>query len=148
MRLAHADEMEQVAELAWHNGSPQEQAAQSLAAFMPAFADWCAEHQHTHLPVVAELEGGGLVGMAWLVVVPRVPRPGDLGRRSADLQSVFVLPEHRSRGIGSAIVRGAIEHAAATGILRVTVHSGTRAIPLYERLGFARSPKLMQVMSV
>lgn len=82
--------------------------------------------------------------MAWVALLPRAPRPGDLSRVSADLQSVFVLPEHRGRGIGSALVRAATAHAQSRGASRVTVDSGPPAVPMYERLGFAPSRQLMQ----
>ncbi|GAB3758115.1 hypothetical protein GCM10028864_43030 [Microlunatus parietis] len=85
-----------------------------------------------------------MVGMAWVALVPRVPRPGKLNRLSADIQSVFVRPEHRGQGIGSALVEAATAHALRLGALHVTVHSGRRAVPVYERLGFVSSPELAE----
>lgn len=82
--------------------------------------------------------------MAWVALVPRVPRPGDLTRLSADIQSVVVLPDHRGAGIGAALVDAAARHAEDLGAVRVTVHSGPRSVPLYERLGFASSRLLRQ----
>ncbi len=54
------------------------------------------------------------------------------------------MPEHRGRGVGSALIRAATEHAVRLDSIRVTVHSGVTATPLYERLGFASSPQLLQ----
>jgi len=68
-------------------------------------------------------------------------------RLSADVQSVFVLPEQRGRGIGSALVEAASEHAAHLGSLRTMVHSGRKAVPVYERLGFESSQQLLQRMA-
>jgi GNAT superfamily N-acetyltransferase len=82
--------------------------------------------------------------MAWLAFLPRVPRPGTTSRRSADIQSVFVVPEQRGRRIGSALVQAASEHAFRLGAERVTVHSGRQSVPVYERLGFASSRELLQ----
>jgi GNAT superfamily N-acetyltransferase len=82
--------------------------------------------------------------MAWVALVPRVPRPGATSRLSADIQSVFVMPMQRGQGIGSALVRAASEHATHLGSLRMTVHSGRKAVPVYERLGFESSRQLLQ----
>jgi len=46
-------------------------------------------------------------------------------------------------GIGSALVAAASEHAARLGSLCVTVHSGRKAVPVYERLGFESSRRLL-----
>lgn len=82
--------------------------------------------------------------MAWLALVPRVPRPGRIGRLSADVQSVFVVPAHRGRGIGAALVEAVTQHALQLGAAHVTVHSSEGAVPLYERLGFTSSRLLLQ----
>lgn len=74
--------------------------------------------------------------MAWVALVPRVPRPGATSRLSADIQSVFVMPKQRGQGIGSALVEAASKHATHPRSLHVTVHSGRKAEPVYERLGF------------
>lgn len=93
---------------------------------------------------VARVHGSDLVGMAWLALVPRVPRPGTTARLSADIQSVFVLPEQRGKGVGQELVHAATEHVRRQGAARVTVHSSSRAVPVYERLGFASSRTLLQ----
>jgi predicted N-acetyltransferase YhbS len=79
-----------------------------------------------------------------LALIARVPRPGTTTRLSADLQSVFVVPEHRGNQIGAALVQAATEHVVRLGAGRVTVHSSRGAVPLYERLGFASSEELLQ----
>ncbi len=115
-----------------------------MDAFAAEFARWWAAHRDSHLAFVARLARPEIVGVAWVALVPRVPRPGAVSRLSADIQSVFVLPEHRGQGIGSALVDAAAQHATGLGALRVTVHSGRRAVPVYERLGFASSRRLLQ----
>jgi RimJ/RimL family protein N-acetyltransferase len=54
---------------------------------------------------------------------------------------VGVLLEHRGKGIGTALVRAAIDMAKATGLTRIELtvrEHNERAITLYERLGFVR----------
>ncbi len=85
--------------------------------------------------------------MAWLALVPRVPRPGTTTRRSADVQSLFVASEQRGKGIGSALVNAATEQAYRLGASRVTVNSGRHAVPVYQRLGFWTPRQLLQKLA-
>ncbi|MEV0735348.1 GNAT family N-acetyltransferase [Streptomyces sp. NPDC050549] len=141
---AHADDdTAGLARLLWLDTRGEEPAQPSLDAFAAELAQWWSAHRDQHLAFAARLLGPEIVGMAWVAPVPRVPSPGATSRLSADIQSVFVMPEHRGTGIGSALVEAAAEHAAHLGSLRVTVHSGRRAVPVYERLGFASSGRLL-----
>ncbi|MGW4465733.1 GNAT family N-acetyltransferase [Micromonospora sp. NPDC004704] len=122
----------------------EEPARGAVDGFGAELAEWWAARRDSHVAFVARLRRPEIVGMAWVALVPRVPRPGATSRLSGDIQSVFVMPEHRGQGIGSALVRAASEHATQLGSVRVTVHSGRRAVPVYERLGFESSRQLLQ----
>ena len=141
---ANVDDVAELARLLWLDTRDEEPVQRSIDAFAAELAQWWAAHENSHLAFVARLQRPEIVGMAWVALVPRVPRPGATSRLSADIQSVFVMPEQRGRGIGSALVEAASEHAARIGSLRVTVHSGRTAVPVYERLGFASSRQLLQ----
>lgn len=53
------------------------------------------------------------------------------------LVDIALLPEHRSRGIGTGVIRALQAEAASAGKpLRLHVAAGNRALGLYERLGF------------
>ncbi|MFJ4537790.1 GNAT family N-acetyltransferase [Streptomyces tibetensis] len=45
---------------------------------------------------------------------------------------------------GGRLIGAALDGARELGLERVTVHSGTRAIPAYVRSGFQESPRLLQ----
>lgn len=141
--LAAQADVAQLARLLWLNAAPEQRAQQSVEAFADDLAAWWAVND-SHFAFVARLDDSELVGMAWLAVVPRVPRPGTTTRRSADIQSVFVVPEFRGRRVGSALVQAASDHALDLGAGHVTVHSGRKAVPVYERLGFSSSRQLLQ----
>jgi len=87
--------------------------------------------------------GDDLVGMGWLVVFERVPNFGELKRKTGDLQSVYVVPGKRGHGIGLALVSALCAEADARGIARLTVHSSTPGIALYEAAGFRQGATLL-----
>lgn len=55
-----------------------------------------------------------------------------------DILDIAVLPHYRCHGIGTGVLRGVLAHADALGrAVRVHVEKQSRAIRLFERLGFA-----------
>ncbi len=146
MRISEAtgEDVAGLARLLWLNSSDEQLEQQAIDAFTADFGQWWAAREDMHVAYVARLDQPEIVGMAWVALVPRVPRPGATSRMSADIQSVFVMPDARGHGIGSALVKAASEHAMAAGALHVTVHSGRKAVPVYERLGFESSRQLLQ----
>jgi ribosomal protein S18 acetylase RimI-like enzyme len=86
-------------------------------------------------PQCVALVDGTVVG--WCDILP-VDRPT---MAHGGVLGVGVLPDHRGKGIGTALVRAALQMAKAAGLTRVelTVRAqNARAIVLYERLGFVR----------
>ena len=106
------------------------------------FAAWVAAHADTHLPFVAEVDGY-VVGSAWLLVAERVPSNESPDRRYGDVQSVMVREEHRSRGIGAALMAAILAEARTRNLVHVTVHSGRRAVDFYLRNGFSHHRQLL-----
>lgn len=143
IRRADRSDVAGLARLVWLNAAPDERGEQTIESFGADLAAWWSAHKESHRAFIAVVGTAQPVGMAWVALVPRVPRPGVTDRRSGDIQSVFVLPEHRGQGIGSALIMAASEDALRNGARRVTVQSGRRAVPLYERLGFMSSTQLL-----
>jgi GNAT superfamily N-acetyltransferase len=141
---AEASDLPGIARLLWLDTPLAGSSSESIEHFATALTRWWHAHTTTHVCFVARLDGPELVGMAWIAMVPRVPRPGAIRRMSGDVQAVFVLPAHRRAGIGGALVDAASNHAEELGAVRVTVHSGRNAVPVYERLGFVASSRLLQ----
>ena len=143
IRRAGREDLDDVARLVWQHAPAEQQGQQSLSAFTDDLATWWDQHVDSHHAFLAVVDGAA-VGIAWVALLPRVPRPGSTTRVSADLQSVYVVPEHRGRRIGAALVEAATEHGLQLGASRVTVHSSRKAVPMYERLGFAGLPQYLQ----
>jgi GNAT superfamily N-acetyltransferase len=141
IRVAGPADVGHLAELLAQFAEREEPAAAGQE-FAPDLLRWWSEHD-THMAFLAVLPAGDVVGMAWLALIARVGRPGAAARLCGDVQSVFVVPEHRSAGVGSALLRAVVEHAQTLGLEHVTVHANQRAVAVYERAGFASSPELL-----
>ena len=97
------------------------------------------EFQSTHLKAGGTLyyafDDEELVG--WCDIYPSDhPRHAHRGHLGMGL-----LPTHRGRGLGHAMLRASLSHAKNTGLEKVelTVYSeNTAAIALYEKVGFVR----------
>jgi GNAT superfamily N-acetyltransferase len=88
--------------------------------------------------LVAELDGE-VVGVCQLIVFRHLQARGGL---CAEIESVHVHPAHRAHGIGTTLMRAAIEQARALGCYRVQLTSNEvrhDAHRFYERLGFTPS---------
>lgn len=142
VRVADADDMGQLAGLLGRFAE-RDQSAGAGPAFAADLRRWWEAHQGSHVPLLAVLPSGAAVGMAWLAITARVPRPGGQGRLCGDVQSVYVVPEHRSAGIGAALIEAVARHADALGLEHVTVHANQTARSLYERAGFAASGDML-----
>ncbi len=59
------------------------------------------------------------------------------GSRAWYIDVIYVRPEARGRGVGTELIRAAVEHVAPDGVLELEVlESNAGARRLYERLGF------------
>lgn len=116
-------------------GTGADPADPATERFVEDFRTWVADHRDSHVPFVVLLDGE-VVGMAWLSLAERVPGPGQPVRRCGDLQTVFVTPALRGRGIGSALLGAIRAEARELRLEHVTVHANARAEPVYRRAGF------------
>lgn len=133
-----------LAELTWQFADEFGRAAQSREDFRWPFLEWAHSVETTHTPFVAVDADAGLVGTAWLALVARTPRPGPTYRFDGDLQTVYVVPEHRNGGVGAELVRLVLEYAWERGLGSVTVSSSERAVSLYQRAGFTGVPPYLR----
>jgi len=64
----------------------------------------------------------------------------------AEISSVYVHPDHRGAGMGTALTRAAIEAAPGVGDLWIVADADGRARQIYERLGFSAVWTLLNCM--
>jgi GNAT superfamily N-acetyltransferase len=82
-------------------------------------------------------DGGRVVGVAYVATILSAEHCGPV----AWLEELYVRPDCRHRGIGTALVIAVLERAKETGIVAVDLEidaGHNRVISLYQRLGFRR----------
>ena len=87
--------------------------------------------------------GGVEVGMVNLAFFERMPRPDQAGSRWCYLGNAYVLPKHRDRGVGAALLAAAVDHARACDAMRLVLSPSERSAPFYRRAGFGPATMLM-----
>lgn len=145
VRLAGIGDAEDLARLRyrWRAGERGEGGVDE-SAFATALAEWMTAHASTHVPFLA-VRHHRAIGMAWLAVVDRVPGPGQMTRRSAYVQSTYVVPPERESGIGTLLLRCLLDHAQELGLDYVAVHPSERSFPFYRRLGFTDTDRVLEL---
>jgi len=106
------------------------------------FAEWWERESARRLTWLASLDGEP-VGMLNMAVFERMPRPGRGISQWGYIANVFVLAEHRNRGVGRQLLEAAIDHARSQGYARLVLSPTERAIPFYRRAGFGAADELL-----
>lgn len=94
---------------------------------------------------LAQREDGVVVAMGWLAILDRLPVPNRHDRRSGDIQSVYVLPEQRSTGIGRKVINALVDEGRARGLDRIVLRSSTMGTEFYRRIGWTNSELLLEL---
>jgi GNAT superfamily N-acetyltransferase len=84
---------------------------------------------------VAE-DGQSLVGMVWLQIIEKLPNPVGESECHGYVSSFYVVPSHRSAGLGSALLTTCLGECENRGTDAVFLWPTPRSRPLYERHGF------------
>ena len=143
IREATADDLSALAGLRWLCHTERHAAEElDFDAYRLGFTRWWSAQGGRCRAIVA-VDESQVVGMGFLALVNRVPSPGSLDRRHGDVQSMYVRPSHRNAGVGSKILQGLIGLARDAECERIEVHSGRRAVTLYERSGFEHFHRLL-----
>src|SRR5689334_15574098 len=134
IRLARLDDVPALFLLKWHMAL----AEGAAHTFRASEADWRRDlfaPVPRFLALVAEA-GGTLIGMATLVERYSPAWVGPL----LVIDDVFVMPPHRGRGVGKALLARAAAEAVRRGapFVELMVRTQNPARRLYERVGFER----------
>jgi GNAT superfamily N-acetyltransferase len=110
--------------------------------FEARFLDWYERESARRVCWLGELSGQP-VGTMNLAIFERMPRPGHETGTWGYLANAFVLAPYRNQGIGARLLAALLAHADDHGYIRVLLRPSARAIPFYQRAGFARDGGFM-----
>jgi ribosomal protein S18 acetylase RimI-like enzyme len=112
--------------------------AEAMAAQVPLWTAWMhgAVERGQYVSFIAEEHGTALASGS-LLIYTAIPRPGSASDREGRVQSVYVAPDARRRGIARALMAAILDHARSESLIRLVLHPSDEARPLYASLGFA-----------
>jgi GNAT superfamily N-acetyltransferase len=94
---------------------------------------------------VAE-SNGLLIGALWLQLVEKIPNPRNEAEHHAYITNFYVQETARGAGIGSRLLREALDWCQAREVHAVILWPTERSRSLYERNGFAMRDDLMELI--
>lgn len=110
--------------------------------FADRFRAWFERERQQRTFWIAEHDGGA-VGTTNLLRFTRMPRPATDTGGWGYLGNMFVLPEHRDRGIGGALLAAVVAHADELGLDRIVLNPTERSVPFYRWAGFDEARTLL-----
>lgn len=149
IRLARESDARALAALRWEfraegGEPPAVPYAEFATAYAAFFCAGLAAGERGH--VVAEDEGGALIGHTVCQVVPLVPRPCRLDDACGVITDNYVRPASRDGGVGAALLAAAVEWARTRELETVIVWPSDRARPFYARHGFSDRSEIMELV--
>jgi len=130
----------------WHEVGDWDLARLKLQT--PIWADFFAVQLAlgTYVAFIVE-ENGRAVGSGAILEQLMIPRPGFGSERGGRIQSVYVVPSARRRGIARDIVDHLVRYAKVAKLLSLTLHPSDEARTLYEAFGFEWADEMILRLS-
>jgi GNAT superfamily N-acetyltransferase len=91
---------------------------------------------------IAEVDGRPAASAA---VIVRIGPPNlrDITGREAYLLNVYTLPEHRKKGLATALTEKVLEWCASQGFRKISLHATEDGARIYDRFGFEEDSQAM-----
>ena len=119
-----------------------ERGAAEDAGFADRFHDWFEMDSPRRRFWLAERDSDA-IGMVHLLTFERMPTPGRDAGRWVYLGNMFVVADHRNRGVGRQLLDALLVHAESEGLVRVVLSPSDRSVPFYRRAGFGDAGELL-----
>jgi len=138
IRPATAADVTALAELRWEFRAGREAPVEERDVFVARCIDWMRAALASDWRAWVAVDGGHIVGHAWLCAIGKIPNPVGQRERQAYISNVYVRPDARG-GVGSRLLDRATAWAAANDVEYALLTPTQRSRTLYARHGFAVS---------
>lgn len=138
VRLARPEDAAALARLRYQFRTELEPAGEAGPDFIARCTEWMRERlgeAGAWRAWVAEL-GGTECGMVWLQLVEKIPNPVAEPEWHGYVTSLYVRPDQRASGLGSTLLRAALEACDQREVDAVFLWPTPRSRSLYERHAF------------
>lgn len=146
IRPATPAEARSLAELRYEFRAALDPASETAAQFVPRCESWMGPRLGPESPWrcwIAEA-GGRAVGMAWVMIIDKLPNPVAEPERHAYVSSLYVTPDTRGHGLGSQLLATAVRTCESLGCDAIFLWPTARSRSLYLRHGFAVREDLLE----
>ena len=114
----------------------------------PAYETWLQREMppETYRTWVIEDVSGRLVAVAGLVLHVRAPGPRGIEPYQGYVSSVYVLPEHRLRGLARRLMEVIHDVCRTEGVRIVNLHASDAGRALYASMGYVATDEMRLVL--
>jgi len=143
LRIATSTDMPQIADLRWRLKVDDEPIfdRDAYEYFIAEFVRVCeAEWSPSEIVHWIAADAERVVAVMSIVIVRKLPSPGDLRNRWGYVTNSYALPDVRNAGVGGRLLMAIKDWACAENLDLLVVWPSERAYPFYERAGFSRYP--------
>jgi GNAT superfamily N-acetyltransferase len=145
IRTATADDAEELARLRFAFRAERRPHTEPQSEFLGRCSRWMRERLlGSSWRCWVAMAEGRLVGTIWLQVIEKLPNPGDEPELHGYVSSVYVAPELRNHGVGTALVTACLGVCDELGLDAVFLWSTPDSRRLYQRRGFDPRDDLLE----
>ncbi|HZI49026.1 MAG TPA: GNAT family N-acetyltransferase [Pyrinomonadaceae bacterium] len=147
IRFAKPSDADELAQLRYALRASTGRATEPEEDFIKRCAIWMRDHLKTDewQCVVAEVNEQ-LVGALWVQLVEKIPNPRAEAEHHAYITNFYVQEDTRGTGIGSRLLRAALDWCSERDVHAVILWPTERSRSLYERFGFAVRDDIMELI--
>ena len=102
--------------------------------------DWTKDYHYFLVEADSKVIGG--CGISTFRIPPQLSQPSGI---YAYLSNMYIEPEYRGKGIGTALVNYVIEFCKRNQIGLLFLHASDKGVPVYRSIGFSSSKRLMHL---